>query len=1096
VQRILERLPFFKRLLSRNAALETQLHEIQLANEALEKRLKSVTAAHGFLTRTFNSSADGVLAVHFASGAKYINPRFIELWGEPPPALLAPGQETALMCLHASLVRDEAQFIARATELWASLDSGSFDEIELKDGRVLERTITPIEADGKLVGNVLRFREITQRKRAQRKLLFNQLVVEHSGPLFWLDPVQRRVVYANAAACAQLGYGIEEIFGMEITTIDVDIAAAEAVDLKFEPSLDGKPKHFESRFGCGDGRLMDAEITVFLAQDEERSAWVVTFKDITEQKHATEQARREHATTNSLINSIPDLIFYKNTQGRYLGCNEAFAAVVGHPVAEIIGRSDHQLVDSDLADSASSLDQSVLALLEKSSREQWITYKDGRRELFEIAKGPFWSHDGQLLGIMGVGHNITERKRTEDEVRRAMRSAEEATHMKSDFLANMSHEIRTPMNAIIGMSYLALQTDLTARQRDYISKVQGSGQHLLGIINDILDFSKVEAGKLTIEHVDFEMAKVLDNVANLISEKCGSKGLELVFDIAPEVPQTLVGDSLRVGQILINYANNAVKYTEKGEIVIAVRVAERTDANVLLHFSVQDTGIGLTEEQIGRLFESFSQADSSTTRKFGGTGLGLAISKNLASLMDGEVGVSSIFGAGSNFWFTVRLGISQLPKRVLLPNPDLRGRRALVVDDNDHARSVIRDMLESMTFIVADVASGAAAIESLIQAQSRLQPFDVVYLDWRMPLMDGIETARRIRALELHPQPTLVMVTAFGREEMIKEATLLGIGSVLVKPVTPSLLFDTSMEALGVRRPEERIANTAGATVAQTLFLIRGARILLAEDNDINQQISCELLRDAGFQVEVAENGLIALNMVQQSAYDLVLMDMQMPVMDGLTATAAIRRIARLQALPIVAMTANAMAEHRRSCMEAGMNDFLSKPINPDSLWSMLLKWIRPSGLSPIKQKMLPMPAVHGTPTDVPEGIKGLDARTGLRRMMGKKPLFVAMLRKFVAGQKSTVRTIRDAIVAGDHAAAQLAAHTLKGVSATIGATEIPGHADAVERALIERQPRKKIDLALEQLDGPMSELTSSLETWLASAAPADDKVISNKLGQ
>jgi two-component system, sensor histidine kinase and response regulator len=1085
---VLERLPFLKRLLGRPSRLEQQLIEARLANEALEQRVKKLGAKYDFLTGIINTSNAGVLAVHFASGEKYINPRFAELWGEPPQSLLAPGQEVALMDLHASLVKDKAQFIARATELWATPDSGSFDEIEMKDGRILDRTITPIETNGKLAGTMLSFRDSTQGKRARRKLLFNQLVVENSGPLFWLDPAQRRVVYANTAACDQLGYEIEEIFGMKISALAIDVAAAEAVELRFEPAPDGKPKHFESRFGCGDGRLMDAEITVFLAQDEERSAWVVAFKDITEQKHATELAKREQATMRSLINCIPDPIFYKNTQGRYLGCNEAFADVFGHTVDEIIGHSDYQLVEGEFAASVAAYDQEVMALMSKSSREQWVDYKDGRRELFEVIKAPFWSNDGQLLGLMGIGRNITQRKSEEEEVRRAMKSAEEATHMKSDFLANMSHEIRTPMNAIIGMSYLALQTDLTARQRDYITKVQGSGQHLLGIINDILDFSKVEAGKLTIEHIDFEMAKVLDNVANLISEKCGAKSLELVFDIAPDVPQTLVGDSLRVGQILINYANNAVKYTEKGEIVIAVRVAERTETDVLLHFSVQDTGIGLTEEQITRLFESFSQADSSTTRKFGGTGLGLAISKNLASLMDGEVGVSSIFGAGSNFWFTVRLGISQFPKRVLLPNPDLRGRRALVVDDNDHARSVIRDMLESMTFIVTEVASGSAAIEALRNAQSRLQPFDVVYLDWRMPLMDGMETARRIRALELDPEPTVVMVTAFGREEMIREATSLGIRSVLVKPVTPSLLFDTTMEALGVRRPEERIASSGSALGAQQLSLIRGARVLLAEDNEINQQISCELLRDAGFLVEVAENGLIALNMVQQSAYDLVLMDMQMPVMDGLTATAAIRGIARLQALPIVAMTANAMDEHRRSCIEAGMNDFLSKPINPDSLWSMLLKWIRPSGIPPVPRKAVPMPAVQGTWTDVPEGISGLDTRTGLRRMMGKKPLFVAMLRKFVAGQKSSVRNIRDALDANDHAAAQLVAHTLKGVSATIGATDVPGHADAVERAIADQQPRSKIELALDQLDPPLAALMGALEAWLVSAPPAATK--------
>ena len=1072
------RFPLLQRLLGRPSRAEIELRE---ANRAQDKRIKTLDASLAFLTSTLNSANDAVLAIHFSSGAKYVNPQFTEMWGQAPEALMAPGQEVALMTLHATLVKDGAQFMARAKELWSSVESEVFDEIDMKDGRLIERTIKPVVADGKRVGLALSFRDVTQRSSAERKILFNRLVVENSGPLFWLDPVERQVVYANKAACERLHYSIEELIGMKISAIDVDAdASPEAAEkLKFGLDPAEKSKHFESRFGCGDGRLIDVSVSVFLVQHDEHAVNVVTFQDITELKNATEQAQREHATMDSLINAIPDPIFYKNTQGRYLGCNEAFAKVIDHPVADIVGRGDHQLLGQEWADTVSAIDQNILARQEKTSYEHWITYKDGRRVLFETVKAPFWDHKGQLVGIMGISRDITQRKDDEDAVRLAKESAEEATRMKSDFLANMSHEIRTPMNAIIGLSHLALKTDLTPRQRDYITKVHRSGQHLLGIINDILDFSKVEAGKLTIESIDFELDKVLDNVANLITEKCSAKGLELVFNIAPDVPPALVGDSLRVGQILINYANNAVKYTESGEIMISVSVADMTLEDVLLRFSVRDTGLGLTEEQIGRLFQSFSQADSSTTRRFGGTGLGLAISKNLAELMGGEVGVSSVFGAGSDFWFTVRLGISQQSRRVLLPNPDLRGRRVLVVDDNENARSVIRGMLEAMTFAVVDVDSGRAAINAVRSAHAQHQPFDIVYLDWRMPQMDGMEAARQIRALGLLHPPKLVIVSAYGREEMIKEAESLGIVNMLVKPLSPSMLFDTTIEALGAQRQEARVSHLAANDNIVQLASVRGSRILLAEDNEINQQIACELLTDAGFVVELAENGLIALEMAQRGSYDLVLMDMQMPVMDGLTATAAIRRVVQLQALPIVAMTANAMEKDRRSCLEAGMNDFLTKPIDPDEMWRMLLKWIRlPDAPSPAVVRGA-RTAAPGAGGELPENISGLDTRVGLGHMMGKKTLYLTMLQKYVKGQKACIKELQQALHIQDLATAQRIVHTLKGVSATIGATAVAGQAGVVEQAIRAKLPPAELVLAISALEVPLAALMRDLEAWL-----------------
>jgi two-component system sensor histidine kinase/response regulator len=561
--------------------------------------------------------------------------------------------------------------------------------------------------------------------------------------------------------------------------------------------------------------------------------------------------------------------------------------------------------------------------------------------------------------IVSWSYDISERDAAESALLRAREIAEEAAKTKSDFLANMSHEIRTPMNAIIGMAHLVLKTDMTPRQRDYVKKIQGSGQHLLGIINDILDFSKIEAGKLDVEHTEFELDKLLDNVANLVSEKTTAKGLELVFDIAADVPRCLIGDSLRMGQVLINYANNAVKFTEQGEVDIIFRVKERSEKEVLLYCAVKDTGIGLTPEQVGKLFQSFSQADASTTRKYGGTGLGLSISKKLADLMGGAVGVDSVHGEGSTFWFTARLGIGTAKARALIPEPDLRGRRVLVVDDNESARLVMNDLLTSMTFDVTEVGAGDTAIAAVKAAAGTPQAFEIVFLDWQMPGMDGIEAARQIQALGLADAPHLVMVTAYGREEVLKEAGDAGIEDVLIKPVNASLLFDTAMRVLGGAVSDRRSAGDAPSLLLEEMAAIKGARILLVEDNDLNQEVASEILRDAGFVVEIADNGQIAVNMVTKNAgepWDIVLMDMQMPVMDGVTATVEIRKDARFNDLPIVAMTANAMQQDKDKCLAAGMVDFVTKPIQPDELWAALRRWVKP------KQAMAATPAAAVSP--------------------------------------------------------------------------------------------------------------------------------------
>jgi len=789
--------------------------------------------------------------------------------------------------------------------------------------------------------------------------------------------------------------------------------------------------------------------------------------------------------TRLILSSVGEGICGLGTDGLVAFLNPTGAKMLGYAPEELIGQSMHARIHYAHPDGSPYAREECKMYLTacdgvpRMVSDEVLWRKDGSSVPVEYAATPILKGD-KVVGSVVSFRDITERLRAEAEILAAKEVAEKATRVKSEFLANMSHEIRTPMNAIIGMSHLALKTDLNPRQRGYVRKIQQSGQHLLGIINDILDFSKVEAGKLTIENIDFDLERVLENVSDLISEKATAKGLELIFDIDPNVTNHPKGDPLRLGQILINFCNNAVKFTDHGEVVVKARVQEEDESGQLVCFSVIDTGIGLTEEQMGRLFQAFEQADASTTRQRGGTGLGLAISKRLAQLMGGDVGVTSEVGKGSTFWFTAYLGKGEaISKR--LARPDLRGRHVLIIDDNAQAREILSSMLTSMTFVADEAPSGQEGIEMVGQAAEQGKPYDVVFVDWQMPGLDGIETGKRIRALPKLPSPPhLVMVTAYGREEVLKRAEETAFENVLIKPVTPSMLFDSVVQALSGEQ-ETSLAAPARTTKAPDLGLLCGARVLLVEDNELNREVALGLMEDARLAIAQAENGQVAVQMIENNDYDLVLMDMQMPVLDGLEATRMIRANPRFRSLPIIAMTANAMASDREKCLQAGMNDHLAKPIDPDKLFATLLRWIPARAASATFTGRPSLEAVRAR--SAPLVIPGIDTATALKRTGGNRQRYESLLTRFANSQSGMLSEMRAALAANDITTAQRLAHSLKGAAANLGAASLAEIAARAEAAMGSNQPLSPA--ALETLSRSLHTVITAIHAALPAESPS-----------
>jgi len=799
------------------------------------------------------------------------------------------------------------------------------------------------------------------------------------------------------------------------------------------------------------------------------------------QQQASELAAQQkliaenEARLTQLLEDSPSAVMMTTESGQHVFANRRLADMLGLTPDELKTRAG-----ADFWASAGDRD-AFLQLFRSEGRvdDYEARFRDASGKDIWVLLNARWIQQGEQRLLLNWMYEITERKQAEMEIRKARQLAEEATRAKSDFLANMSHEIRTPMNAIIGMSHLALQTNLDTKQRNYIEKVHRSGENLLGIINDILDFSKIEAGKMAMETIDFRLEDVMDNLANLVGMKAEDKGLELLFNAAANVPTALKGDPLRLGQVLINLGNNAVKFTDSGEIVVGIeKVAE--DANgVELHFWVKDSGIGMTPEQKNKMFQSFSQADASTTRKYGGTGLGLAISRNLVEAMQGRIWVDSEPGKGSTFHFHARFGLQAEPMpRRMFKAEELRGVRVLVVDDNASAREILSTMARTFGLEVDVARDGQQALTLLAEAEKKKLPYDLVLMDWKMPVMDGVETMHRLQDAGLARIPSVIMVTAYGREEALGSAQQRGVAlkSVLTKPVTASTLLEAIGEALDKGFITDTRANEKAGSHSVAMAQLAGARILLVEDNEMNQELAMELLQNAGVEVVLANHGQEALDiLVKDPSFDGILMDCQMPVMDGYAATREIRKNPQFKELPIIAMTANAMAGDREKVLQAGMWDHIAKPLNVGEMFATIAKWIKP-GNAPETGASHAANTRAGCQNDSKETgespfsvLQGIDVRAGLATAMGNEKLYTRLLHKFLQSQADFAALFAAARTDTDTSAAARAAHNLKGTAGNIGARGVQGAAAELEHACEEAVPDQHriadlLELALQAL--------------------------------
>jgi PAS domain S-box-containing protein len=796
----------------------------------------------------------------------------------------------------------------------------------------------------------------------------------------------------------------------------------------------GQPSQLEYRVVLPDGllRWVRDNVTPTPGPDRRTLRLDGVLTDLTERKVAEEALAQERRLLETLMNNLPDAIYFKDRESRFLAINAGLAKRHGlvNP-SDAVGQSDFDFFTREHAEQAYRDEQQVILtgkpIVNVEEKETWL---DGSVTWVSTTKMPLRDPQGRIVGTFGVSRDVTERKKAQEELQKAKDGAVEANRAKSEFLANMSHEIRTPMNGILGMTELALDTNLTREQREYLSMVKASAESLLGIINDILDFSKIEARKLHLDVVDFALRPLFDEIMRTLALRAQQKGLELACRVAPEAPETVSGDPGRLRQVLVNLIGNAIKFTGRGEVVVDVQPETRTEKDICLHFSVRDTGIGVPKEKQRNIFEAFTQVDHSTTRKYGGTGLGLTISAQLAAMMGGRIWVESEAGQGSTFHVTARFGLTGAGAPP--PPPDqpihLLGLPVLIVDDNATNRRILEEVLTNWRMRPRAVESGAAALAVLSEAAKAGEPYPLILLDGHMPEMDGFTLAARIQADPALSGATVLMLTSAGQPDDVERCRQLGVRAYLTKPVRQSELFETILSTLGGATLHARLASAGEAPAAPGQ---RPLRILVAEDNAVNQKLAQHLLSKHGHAVVLANTVREAVEALEKQTFDLVLMDVQMPEMDGFEATAEIRRreAETGRRLPIIAMTAHAMKGDRERCLEAGMDGYVSKPIQTRELYAAI------AALGPAES------AADSERARAPsEGVLVDQAET-LARVGGDPELLRSLTEVFFDSYPAQLEQIRAAISRDDAPAVYRLAHTL------VGAVGIFGARPAVEAA-------------------------------------------------